>query len=126
MNKKLKKIRQMLIALALIAAVEGFSSCEKYSIPPAVVDANQTWYLSTDIQPIFNGNCISCHGSNKVPDLREGKSWESLTKGGFVNLPGDESRLYKHMTTNSQHIPRSTDEEKLKVLNWINQGALNN
>ena len=31
MNKKLNKIRQILVALLLIAAVEGFSSCEKYS-----------------------------------------------------------------------------------------------
>jgi hypothetical protein len=30
------------------------------------------------------------------------------------------------MTTNTEHIPRSTTTDKLKVLYWINQGALNN
>ena len=45
MNQKLKRIRQIFVALILIAAVEGFSSCEKYSYPPAAVDPNQVWYF---------------------------------------------------------------------------------
>ena len=55
MNQKLKKIRQIFVALILIAAVAGFSSCDKYSYPPPVVDPrNSTWSFQTDIQPIFN------------------------------------------------------------------------
>jgi hypothetical protein len=127
MNKKLKRIRQILVALVLIAAVEGFSSCEKYSFSPPAVDPNQIWHFQTDIQPIFNANCVTCHnGVKQFPDLRDGKSYLALTKGKFVTLPGETSRLYHQMSTNSEHIPRSTDLEKLKVLSWINQGALNN
>ena len=127
MNHKLKRIRHIYVALVLIAAVEGFSSCEKYSFSPPAVDPNQIWHFQTDIQPIFNANCVTCHnGVKQFPDLRDGKSYQALTKGGYVILPGETSRLYRHMTTNSEHIPRSTDTEKQKVLNWINQGALNN
>jgi hypothetical protein len=127
MNQKLKRIRQIFVALVLIAAVEGFSSCEKYAFSPPAVDPNQTWHFETDIQPIFNSNCITCHnGVKQFPDLRDGKSYLALTKGGYVTLPGETSRLYHHMSTNSDHIPRSTDLHKLKVLSWINQGALNN
>ena len=127
MNKKLKRIRQILVALVLIAAVEGFSSCEKYSFSPPAVDPNQIWHFQTDIQPIFDANCVTCHnGVKQFPDLRDGKSYLALTKGKFVTLPGETSRLYHQMSTNSEHIPRSTDLEKLKVLSWINQGALNN
>jgi hypothetical protein len=125
MNQKLKRIRQIFVALIFIAAAEAFSSCDKYSYPLPAVDPNQTWHLSTDIQPIFNGICIECHSGTRPPDLRAGKSWTSLTKGGFVNLPGDKSRLYVRITT-GDHIPRTTDAEKQKILFWINQGALNN
>jgi hypothetical protein len=126
MTQKLKSIRKIFVVLILIAAVEGFSSCDKYSYPPAAVDPNQVWSFKTDIQPIFSGNCIECHNDARPPDLREGKSYVALTKGGYVKLPGETSRLYLHMSTNSAHIPRSSDTEKLKVLYWINQGAKNN
>ena len=62
MNQKLKRIRQIFVALVLIAAVGGFSSCEKYSYTERPVDPNTTWHFQTDIQPIFNANCVACHG----------------------------------------------------------------
>jgi len=126
MTQKLKRIRKIIVALVLIAAVEGFSSCDKYSYPPAAVDPNHPWSFKTDIQPIFDGICIDCHNNTRPPDLREGKSYAALTKGGYVKLPGASSRLYLHMTTNSAHITRSSDAAQLKVLYWINQGAKNN
>lgn len=127
MNQKLKRIRQISLALILIAAIVGFSSCEKYSFSPPAVNPNQTWHFQADIQPIFNGICITCHnGKTQFPDLRSGKSYASLKSGGYITLPGETSILYHQMTTNSAHIPRSTDAQKIEVLYWINQGALNN
>jgi hypothetical protein len=126
MTQKLNRIRKILIALGVIAAIGVFSSCEKYQYTERPVDPNTTWHLSTDIQPIFNANCITCHGGVQSPDLRAGKSWSTLTKGGFVKTPGESSILYVQITTASAHIPRTTSSEKLKILYWINQGALNN
>lgn len=126
MNLKLKRIRMFFGALVLIASIGGFSSCEKYSYAPPAVDPSTTWHLETDIQPIFTANCISCHdGTVRTPDLRSGKSYLSLTKGGYVNLPASTSRLYVRITT-GDHIPRTTDADKLKILYWITQGAKNN
>ncbi len=127
MNQKLKRIRMILIALTLTTAVAGLISCEKYQYTERPVDPNATWHFSTDIQPIFNANCVTCHGGVQTPDLRTGKSYSALTKGKFV-VAGDgaNSILYIQITTNSAHIPRTTDPEKLKILYWINQGALNN
>ena len=124
MNQKLDRIRQLLIALVLIAAVEGFSSCEKYTYTPPAVDPNTAWSLKTDIQPIFTSNCISCHGGTVSPDLRDGKSFTVLSKG-FVTAPAESSRLYVKMISPG-HEARSTAAEKLKVLYWITQGAKNN
>jgi type 1 glutamine amidotransferase len=126
MNQKIGRIRQILVVLLLIAAIEGFSSCEKYSYTERPVDPNTTWHFQTDIQPIFNGICITCHGGVQAPDLRAGKSYAALTKGGYVKSPGETSILYIQITTQSDHIPRTTSAEKFKILYWINQGALNN
>jgi hypothetical protein len=125
MNQKIKRIRQILVVLVLLASIGGLSSCVKYSFTPPAVDKNATWHFQTDIQPIFTANCVTCHGSARTPDLRDGKSFLSLTKGGYVSLPAESSKLYLKMTS-TDHSPRSTDAEKLKVLYWITQGALNN
>ena len=126
MNYKLRMIRQILIALVLVAAIQGFSSCEKYSYTERPVDPNATWHYQTDIQPIFNSICINCHNGTQKPDLRSGKSYQALTKGGYVKAPGESSFFYIQITTNADHIPRTTAAEKLEILYWINQGALNN
>lgn len=125
MNQKLRMIRKLSVALVLIAIVEGFSSCEKYSYTPPAVDPLAVWHLQDEIQPIFSANCIGCHGGTVSPDLRDGKSYLALSRGGYVTTPAESSRLYLKMTS-SVHSPRSTDADKLKVLYWITQGALNN
>jgi hypothetical protein len=128
MNQKLKRIKQIFVALILIATVEGFSSCEKDSYPPPAVDPNQTWHFQADIQLIFiNSKCVTCHnGVTQFPDLRSGKSYASLSSGGYITPPGETSILYHQITTNSAHIPRTTDAQKLEIRYWINQGAHNN
>lgn len=125
MNQKITKIRQIIASVILIMAIAGFASCEKYKFTPPAVDPNTTWKLSTDIQPVFNSNCISCHGDALKPDLREGKSFNALTKGGYVSAPAESSKLYSTLT-GSSHTPRATEEQRLKILYWITQGALNN
>ena len=126
MNQRSNILRQLMAALIVIAVIGGLSSCEKYSWIPKKIDPVIPVLFQTEIQPIFNAKCVSCHTSIRNPDLRDGKSYESLTSGEFVNQPGKSSVLYLHMTTNAQHIQRSTYPEKDLVLNWINQGALNN
>jgi hypothetical protein len=125
MNQKFNMKRQILVAMVLLAIIAGISSCEKYSFMPPVINPIDTIHFETDIQPIFNANCITCHNTLRSPDLREGKSYDALTKGGYVDQPGLTSILYTQMNK-SDHTARSTDADKQKVLIWINQGALDN
>jgi len=120
---KNKLIRTLAIVLLLLSV--GIVSCEKYKYTPPAVDPNTTWLLSADIQPIFDANCVSCHGGSVPPDLREGKSFNALTRGGFVETPAEESKLYL-ILNEASHMPRATEAERLKVLYWITQGAQNN
>lgn len=125
MNQKAKKVKQSLVAVILLAAFTGFTSCEKYSFLPPAVNPNETWHFQGDIQPIFSAKCVTCHGGVTSPNLTDGKSYNALTKGGYVNAPAETSRLYVKMNS-SEHMPRSTQADRLKVLYWIQQGALNN
>jgi hypothetical protein len=125
MNQKAKKVKQSLVAVILLAAFTGFTSCEKYSFLPPAVNPNETWHFQGDIQPIFSAKCVTCHGGVTSPNLTDGKSYNALTKGGYVNAPAETSRLYVKMNS-SEHMPRSTQADRLKVLYWIEQGALNN
>lgn len=125
MKQRLNRIRKILVVIVLVAAGQLFSSCEKYSFNPPAVEPNTEWSLQNDIQPIFNSNCISCHGGAVSPDLREGKSYQSLTRGGYVDAPAESSGLYKQVISPS-HAARSTETDKLKILYWITQGAKNN
>ncbi|HLN21573.1 MAG TPA: hypothetical protein VK213_10820 [Bacteroidales bacterium] len=125
MNKINAGIKQGLVIFVIIAATAVLSSCEKYKFSPPEVDPNAPWSLSTDIQPIFNAKCISCHGGSQQPDLREGRSFESLTKRGYVTKPAESSKLFTTLSSGS-HESRTTAVEKLKIRYWIEQGAKNN
>jgi hypothetical protein len=125
MNIKVSMISQILAAVVLIAVVIGISSCEKNTFTPPTIKLTDSVHFQADIQPIFNANCNSCHGPIKAPDLTAGKSYQALIKGGYVNLPGETSKLYTKIT-GTDHSPRSSDLEKQKILVWINQGAHNN
>lgn len=122
------RIKKLFVAFVIIGAAAGLSSCEKYQYNPPAVDPNATWHFQADIQPIFNSNCAlaSCHGGPVAPALGAGKSFDALTKGGYVTAPAENSRLYKKMTDDPSHAARTTSAEKLKILYWIQQGAKNN
>jgi len=126
MNHKVKMLKQIKVVFIILAAVAGFTSCEKYAILPQPFDANATWSFKNDIEPIFTGDkCTNCHNGAQRPDLRTGYAYNALTKGGYVNAPAETSRLYSHMIS-SGHTSRSGETDKLKVLYWIRQGAKNN
>jgi hypothetical protein len=126
MNQKVSKVKLSLAVVVLLMAIAGFTSCEKYTFTPPEVDPNKAWSLKDDIQPIFSAKCVSCHGGALSPDLRSGKSWDALKKGGFVDLPAETSELYVQVAAKSSHIPKTSDVEKQMILYWITQGAKNN
>jgi hypothetical protein len=117
--------RQAATALLFWTLTAGFYSCEKVQFTTATVDPGQTFYFQADIQPVFNNTCINCHNGGLSPDLRTGKSYSALKNGGYLNTPAETSKLYTIMNKSS-HLSRSTENDRLKVLGWIRQGALNN
>jgi hypothetical protein len=125
MDRKLKRIRQIVVILFIAAAVAGISSCEKYAIIFPQVNPVDTIYFQTDIQPIFTANCLSCHGAIQQPILKAGVAYQNLLDREAITPPGETSKLYVRITS-PDHVAKTTDAEKQKILIWINQGAMNN
>lgn len=125
MKMKAKLFWNVMAALLIPAGMVFFSSCEKFKIVAEPVDPGVTVLFQTEIQPIFTDNCIVCHKGSRNPDLRDGFSYESLTTGGYVNLPAAESRLYKQINSSS-HTSLTNETQKQLIYNWIDQGAQNN
>jgi len=118
-------LKSGIAALIIIGGVILFGSCEKYSFLVETVNPADTVHFQTEIQPIFNAICVSCHKGLRNPDLRDGNSYASLTGSGYVNLPAETSRLYLQINSGS-HNSYTLPEEKQKILIWIQQGAKNN
>ncbi len=121
----------MLIGLGLT-----LNSCyyNKYPIvdpnPPAV-DIS----FATEIQPIFNNNCIACHNGTLNPDLRVGNSYNALMAlpvGSIIPGNADGSELMgmlNHEAGADNPMPPDAPISSSKInliRQWINQGAKNN
>ena len=113
--------RVILILIGIL--VMSLSACEKYIILKPVIEEGVSFL--TQIQPIFDDKCISCHAGNRPPDLSIGNSYDALINDGYIDLVNPESSsLYTKLR--ESHDGRATEEEKLLILQWITEGALNN
>ena len=128
----MKKIVQLMMVafLGLFA-----TSCYNDALPEEPVPANVSF--KTNIQNIFNKNCIGCHKSGLTsPNLTDGSSYLALTTvntdGEILVSPGDASGsiLYQAMTGKGapQMPPNGAlSASKLALVEkWINDGAANN
>jgi len=87
--------------------------------------------FKTDIQPIFNRNCILCHPAiNPSPDLSESNSYQSLKNRNLIKANDlGASILYQRLLGNPSIMPPSggLPESDINLFrNWIEQGALDN
>jgi mono/diheme cytochrome c family protein len=126
MNQKVMKLRLSLVVGILLVAAAGFTSCEKVQIKPEPFNPDTPWSLKADIQPIFTSSCVSCHGGAKSPNLSVGKSFSALTSGGYVLTPLNQSRLFLQMNNHHPNDAFSSSNDRLKIQNWVTQGAKDN
>lgn len=89
--------------------------------------------FSNDILPIFENRCIECHGGRRTREGLDMKTYESLMRGsdnGPVLVPGnaDASLLVELIVKGEMpnRGPKVTADELQRIIDWVNQGALNN
>ena len=89
--------------------------------------------FANDILPILNSRCLNCHGGDKIEEGLIIGSYGELMAGsanGPVIVPGDaEGSLLVELVT-SQKMPKRgpklTPPQVQLIVDWVNQGALNN
>ena len=120
-----KTKKTLLIAIALIVGAAAFI----YATRPAIVDFN------TEVKPIFNKKCISCHGGVKQRGnfsvLFRSEALGKTKSGKYGIIPGDPDRSemirrinLKDPEERMPHHHEPLSEKEISTLTrWVKQGA---
>jgi hypothetical protein len=111
-------MKRLLWIIAIVLFAAGFSSCEKYVIPPS-----EDIYISysASIEPILESDCVSCH-EDRAPILTPAEAYNELMP--FVNIADPESSSLITKLDGS-HATRTSANNKIIILDWIKAGAPN-
>lgn len=89
--------------------------------------------FAANVLPMLTNSCLNCHGGNKTEEGLSVKTYQSLlagSKNGVVIVPGDALNSFMVEAIASGDMPKRGSKwtaEQLQILvDWINQGALNN
>jgi len=102
--------------------------------PPTVAPAQTSAVsYSNDILPILESRCVNCHGGQRVEEGLSLKTFADIMAGsdnGPVIIPGDAGNSLLAEQIVSQEMPKRgpklTPPQVQLILDWINQGALDN
>ncbi len=123
----MKKLFTFGILLASLIIFLG--SCQNKFIIEPVPEPTDTASFSQKIIPIFTEQgCTGCHSSSgQQPDLTPDNAYNSITGLNLVvaNNP-DQSIIYYVPKPDGEHHAKYTTSQYSLVLQWINEGALNN
>jgi hypothetical protein len=89
--------------------------------------------FATDIGPLLQNRCGSCHGGSRKQEGLSVITYTDLMKGsenGPVVVPGDSENSLLVELVASQEMPKRgpklTPSEVQLLIDWVNQGALDN
>jgi mono/diheme cytochrome c family protein len=136
-------LRGTIAALLTVMVAAVLGGCSDHGDPLGVdnpPEGDDPVSYAADIQPIFDANCIGCHGAggNGGLDLRSGLSHANLvgvaanTSGGVLVVTGDASNSVFSMRLAGSGVGVMPPSGPLPasvldlVDEWINDGALNN
>lgn len=125
----MRNLLQSLVAIFAIILLA--TSCQYKAIIEPVVpppDPNDTIYFSQQVEPIWTDQgCTACHPGSAQPDLTPGNSYNSITSMGLVNTTEpDDSKIYTYPLPEGNHYAKYTSSQAALLLQWIEQGALDN
>ena len=89
--------------------------------------------FANDILPLLDSRCVNCHGGQKTEKELNLTSYEGVMAGsedGPAVIPGDAANSpMAEMVVNGKmpkRGPKLTPDQVQLIVDWINQGALNN
>lgn len=116
------------------AATDTSAPATAESSPTAeAAPAGATVSFSNDVLPILESRCVNCHGGDKTEEGLSLNSYADAMAGsedGAVILAGDADHSKLAELIISQKMPKRgpklTPPQTQLIIDWINQGALNN
>lgn len=136
MNNLIKGIQEQLMTVlkkryfirVLSITLFSVTSCSYDYIELAEINLPETVSFDENIIPIFEKSCASCHNNlSNPPVLLKEEAYQELISGNYLDLINpDKSNLI--IKINSGHPDNETPNknEKELILQWIQEGALNN
>ena len=89
--------------------------------------------FSAEIKPILESRCLNCHGGERIEGELVMFTYADLLAGGEsgpVIIPGDADASYLAELIRDQKMPKRgpklTPVQTQLIIDWINQGALDN
>ena len=108
-------------------ATEGATAATEAPVAGATVS------FANDVLPMLQSRCKNCHGGQKTEKELNLTSYESVMAGsenGPVVTPGDAANSpLAEMVVNGKmpkRGPKLTPDQVQLIVDWINQGGLNN
>lgn len=127
-------MKKILLILTIFAGFMAWQSCAYDWIDEEPADPNDTIpdtiSFSAEIIPLFEKGCNAgvCHGTGGVaPDLTRENAYTSLFDNNQIDIAVPEnSILYVKMAPGGSMNKYTSPKDPDKVLEWIQQGALDN
>ncbi len=112
------------------AATEPPSATEAPTSQPV---AGASVSFATDVLPLLDSRCVSCHGGDRTSEGLSLKSYAELMAGsenGPVVAAGDAANSLLAQLVSEGKMPKRgpklTPAQVQAIIDWINQGAQNN
>lgn len=100
---------------------------------PPTENAVSSVSFSNQVLPIFQTYCVECHGGTRTREGLNMTSYENLMAGSFngaVVIPGNANESITVQLIAAGEMPERgpapSTEELQTIIDWINQGAINN
>lgn len=101
--------------------------------PTTVSDSSSAVSFANDVLPILQSRCQNCHGGQRTEEDLNLLSFAAVmagSKNGLVVTPGnaDDSPLAESVVSQKmpKRGPKLTPDQVQLIIDWINQGALDN
>lgn len=120
----MRSTRNKFRLLAVFSCLVFMTACEYSYIDPIPIEDVS---FKADIIPIFEDNCIACHNGGQFPDLRPENAYGELFSEDYLidTITPENSVLYTKLLTGF-HKDKCSDNDKGKILKWIELGAKDN
>ena len=118
---------------ATYTSVPATETLPATEVPTSDVATTGTASYASQVMPIFEAKCIKCHGVETKKEGLDMRTYNDLIAGsrnGPVLTPGDAANSLLVQLIERGKMPnrgtKVTTEELQIIIDWVNQGALNN